>query len=164
MNPDKTMSLLTATARPTDDYNATVEGFDEKVGAGVLNVQRLLDKSDYCIEYVNESPYNASGLISKPMYIPAGTEVQIALSWLAVTSGGSETATSVTGVSVHDYDLHLTTSAGGTPVASSTLTDSNVEFIRFTIPTSQTYWIEVDLARSISGTVSDYIFLTWAIN
>ncbi|MBQ8288584.1 MAG: S8/S53 family peptidase [Clostridia bacterium] len=163
--PDKTMALLTSTAQYTDDYSETIEYFDAKVGAGVLDAQKMIDNSDNFIEHMNSETTSTIGIVSEPIYLVAGTEIQISLAWLARTDGYVDKSGNIhySETDVTDFDLYLTTSQGGDVIAWSSLLDSNVEMIRYTVETTGTYWIEVDLNDSIDDTDKyELLYITYS--
>ncbi len=164
--PDKTMALLTATAQYTDDYSETIDHFDAKVGAGVLDSQKLIENSENFVEHMNSETESSIGIVSEPIYLVAGTEIQIGLAWLARTDGYIDEYGRIhySETDVTDFDLYLVTSSGDTIIESSTLTDSNIEMIRFTIVTTGTYRIEVDLCETIPESEKyELLFVAYSI-
>lgn len=79
--PEVIMSMLTATADKTYDYAANdYSGFDNKVGAGVLNVGRLLSNPTYyACDGVDVEPNSTHTEFS--VYLNEGEKIQVALVW-----------------------------------------------------------------------------------
>ena len=92
---------------------------------------------------------------SQNVYLSSGTELQIGLAWLAsATLSGNN-------VYLTNYDLYLYDSYGAL-VASSTLTNSSVELIRYTATTAGTYTMVVYQSGSKTSTIgAETIYLTY---
>ena len=156
--PDRVMSVLTSTAQKTYDYGngSFIGNFDKKVGAGIIDLDAAIESYQYTVlKNTNTAP--KTEIISKELTLTAGTEIQIALSWLATADATNET------VYVTDYDIYLY-NAAGTRVITSTLSRTNVEMLRYIVPTTGTYRIvafQFDLMNSNIN--QDWISLTYTV-
>ena len=137
--PDLVKAVLVATATETADNNADVEHFDERVGAGCLNVWEAVRHTNSAYySFWDQGPVDEEAY-SRTISLTAGKEVQIALSWLVDVSSDYQIREDT------DYDLILySVSNPGNPVAISQQWHyANTEFIRFTVPTTGAYRIVV---------------------
>ena len=147
--PERVLSVVTSTAQKTYDYSATIGDFDNKVGAGLISLEGMLNSS----VYQNKANTNATAktkVISKNVYLSAGTEVQIGLGWLVTVDLDEEE------VYVTDYDLRIYDSSGNL-VKSTYLTNTNIEMIRTSITSSGTYTI----VAYQYGTMNDNVNIDW---
>ena len=147
--PERVLSVITSTAQKTYDYSATIGDFDNKVGAGLVSLEGMLNSSIY----QNKSNTNTTAktnVISKSVYLSAGTEVQIGLGWLVTVDLDEEE------VYVTDYDLRIYDSSGNL-VKSTYLTNTNIEVLRTTITSSGTYTI----VAYQYGTMDDNVSRDW---
>jgi len=156
--PDSVLSVLTSTARKTYDYSTQENGylnhFDEKVGAGIMDLERMLNADVFDLVR-NTNQWFAAEIISDSIYLPVGTELQIALTWL-ITHEKRGTEAYVT-----DYNLFVLDSSGDL-VEGSIRVDSNIEMIRVTLPHSGTYRIVVDQVSVMPSAVEeDWLALTY---
>lgn len=142
--PERIQALIASTARETYDYSETVGFFDEKVGAGILDLERMINSS-YEVCVYNESGESHAELASIDVYLNAGDEIQAAISWLIDVTGleNGYVNDASTNLFINDYDLLIYNSRGVTE-ADSDLLDSNVEMFRFVAPTSGTYTIVIE--------------------
>lgn len=156
--PESVLSVLTSTAQKTYDYSVHQSGyynnFDERVGAGIIDLDRMLNADVFdVIQNTNRS--SDVEIVSEPIYLPAGTELQISLAWL-VTHDGYEFEVYVT-----DYDLRVL-DLYGEWVDASFLIDSNTEMVRITAPHSGTYRIVIHQADTMSPAIDEeWISLTY---
>ena len=151
VNPQKVLSLINSTATKTADYFSDLEEYDSHVGAGMINLQRMLLNSNTCSTFENTVSSTSNTVFSQNLYLNAGRELQIALAWLVETSApepatnsNGDTVSIVSEITLADYDIYLVNTSGGSvDVASSALSFSNVELIRFSSELSGFYRIEV---------------------
>jgi len=127
--PERIMALITATADRSYDYVGDVDYFDYELGAGVINLDRMLENDSYWNDYIiNETAQTE--IYRTSVSIPAGNQLQAGLSWLVdadrTVSGGQY----VYDIFEMDYDLKLYNSAGRL-VCSSELALTNVEMLRY---------------------------------
>lgn len=135
--PEIILSIITATAKKTYDYSATISGFDNKVGAGIIDLKRIL--SGFGIETQLEQWDVAGEVFSKEIYYSPGSEACISLAWLAAANYTSSSQISTV---CTDYEIRLYSSSG-TLLAMSNLSDSNVELIRKTVTSAGYYRVVV---------------------
>jgi len=156
--PDRVMSVLTSTAQKTYDYGEGnfIGNFNKKVGAGIIDLDAAIESYQYTVlKNTNSTP--RTEIISKELTLTAGTEIQIALSWLVTADATNET------VYVTDYDLYLYNSTG-TRVVTSSLTRTNVEMLRYIVPTTETYRIVAFQFSPMNSNVDqDWISLTYTV-
>lgn len=152
--PERVLSVLSSTAQKNYNYSASIGDFDEKTGAGIIDLERMIDNNVFTVEY-NTTHASGNDIISTSLYLTAGTEIQIGLAWL-VTSDPDANAVYVT-----DYDLRIFDSEGNR-VDTSLLVRSNIEMLRITIPESDTYKIVVYQWGTMNSNVDgDWIALTY---
>lgn len=153
LSPEKVLATVTSTAQETYGYSGTIGEFDNKVGAGIVNLERMIDNDVVTYAY-NTSGIAQTTVISRNVYLTAGAELQVGLAWLAIADLNPTT------VYVTNYDLYVYGPNGGN--ITSTLTSSNVEMLRIPITTTGTYRIVVYQAEDINVDVSgDYISLAY---
>lgn len=152
--PERVLSVLNSTAQKNYDYTASISDFDTKTGAGIIDLERMIDNDIFTVKF-NTTHTSGSDIISTSLYLTAGTEIQIGLAWL-VTSDTEADAVYVT-----DYDLRIFDSEGNR-VDTSLLANSNIEMLRITIPESDTYKIVVYQWGTMNSNVNgDWIALTY---
>lgn len=131
--PESIMAILTSTASKTDDYSFDNEYFDEKIGAGLINLERMISSETVVYDHTFED--TTDGMVYTPIAISleAGQELQLSLVMFShVESDGD-----VNSVLFTDYDIFIYPFMGSTVLASSTFSiDSNVELIRYTATTT----------------------------
>lgn len=157
--PDSVLSVLTSTAQQIHDYstqgNVYSNHFDEKVGAGIIDLERMLNAEVFDVVQ-NTNRLYAAEIVSDSIYLPVGTELQISLTWLISHEEENGTEAYVT-----DYNLFVLDSYGDL-VAASVLEDSNVEMIRVITPHSGRYRIVVDQVSLMPSAVEeDWLALTY---
>lgn len=156
--PERILSVLTSTAQKTSDYNADVGNFDSRVGAGVIDLQRMIDSEFFVNEHNTDGVQN-SELLSVEKYVQAGTELQVGLAWLVTAVNTSTTGINISEVYVTDYDLRIYAPSGA--LVSSGLTSSNVELVRLTATETGTYRIVLYQWGAINvNNEGDWISLT----
>lgn len=157
--PDSVLSVLTSTAQQIHEYstqgNVYSNHFDEKVGAGIIDLERMLNAEVFDVVQ-NTNRLYAAEIVSDSIYLPVGTELQISLTWLISHEEENGTEAYVT-----DYNLFVLDSYGDL-VAASVLEDSNVEMIRVITPHSGRYRIVVDQVSLMPSAVEeDWLALTY---
>lgn len=156
--PERVLSVITSTAQQTRDYDADVGNFDSRVGAGVIDLQRMIDSDLYVSEH-NTDGSQKTELLSVEMSLQEGADLQVGLAWLVTAINTSSTDISISDVYVTDYDLRIYAPSG--TLVSSTLVYSNVELVRLTAEETGTYRIVVYQWGSINENVEgDWISLT----
>ena len=105
---------------------------------------------------------------TQEIYLQSGTDVQIASAWFAKTSTTMDHSIPVVSeILVTDYNIYLVnTTLGNTTdyvtVASSTLSNSNIEMIRYHAELSGTYRIIVYQAGNMhENNTSDWVYLNY---
>ena len=134
--PERVSAVINATALETSDYSNDIGEFDERVGSGMINLNKMLSDVNY-IDIRNGNSTPGVEIINENVDLVAGTQIQIALSWMI---DASTAATDVDAIYLTDYDLYVLDSWDNI-IASSVLSNSNVELIRTTIATTGTYRI-----------------------
>lgn len=138
--PERIMSVITSTAKKTNDYSTTVGQFDSKVGAGVIDLQKMMESS-YSISKHHSTGSALSEVVGFEMSLTKGQDIQVALSWLAFAQRLDMNLLSIKKVHVTDYDLRIYQPSGN--YTSSSLTLTNVEMLRYTAPESGSYRIVI---------------------
>lgn len=159
--PEEIMARLCATADTVSGYTSNYESaIDPKVGAGLLNINRLL--SDYTvISDWNIGPDENSFVKEYEIQLSAGDELQCAFSWSVVTSE--------TGVPYFaDYMILLyepDNSNNTYPDDASVLNNSNMQLIRHTAAMSGTYRLLILLDGAVSQNVdSEWFSIAYNVN
>lgn len=143
MHPQRIISVIMATADKTDDYSTqgVSKQMDQKVGAGIVNLQRMLDYTLNMYTFYAQGSAGAE-VYSKNVYVNSGVEIQIALAWL-IGAVHTEFVNENGGIKyVTDYDLYLCDSAGNV-ISKSMYSNSNTELIRYQIAVAGYYRIFV---------------------
>ena len=134
--PERVLSVITSTAQKTYDYSATNGVLDDKVGAGLISLEGMLNSTIYqnkgCLHAIR-----GVDVISKDVYLPANTIVQIALAWLVTVNQNQQQ------VYVTDYGMEIYDSSGDRVGISRVYDITNIEMIRLSITESDTYTIVV---------------------
>ena len=157
--PERVISVLTSTAQKTHDYNADVGNFDSRVGAGVIDLQRMVN-SNLFRNLNNMDGTAQTELSSNNIVLQNGAELQVGLAWLANAINASSSGYSISNVYVTDYDLRIYSPSGA--LVSSALISSNVELVRLTATETGTYRIVVYQWGAINPNVTeDWISLTY---
>lgn len=164
--PERVLSLVTSTAQKTDDYGEDIGYFSDKVGAGVLDLQRMIEGNNSNNQYYKVVTATGSGtseIVSIDVNLQKGEKLQVGLAWLATAVNSSNAGVSISDVRVTDYNLRIYTPSGAT--VSSALTYSNVELIRLTASVSGNYRIIISRTGTIAGgTKGDRLSLTYNIS
>ena len=154
--PERILSLLISTAQKNEGYEETVGYFDDKTGAGIIDLERMIDSDKFCVLY-NDDPTAERWITGLGENLTAGTEVQIGLAWIAVYYSRDEQRDA----HITNYDLKVLDSSGDT-IFSSTLTDSNIELVRFTVPRDDRYQFWIYQTEAINPcVVEDWIALSY---
>ena len=160
--PERIQSVLMSTARKTNDYGNDIGNFDREVGAGVVDLQRMLD-SDLSLQTNNWNDSSRVYVAEINVYLSAGQELQAALAWLVRAVNSSSSSIQVSGVYSTNYHLLIRNSTGSL-ITGSTLVSGNVEMIRWRASTSGTYTLAVYQVGSVVADESgDWISLTYNI-
>lgn len=147
-------ALLAATAninKITNPGNSKYAGFYEKAGAGMLDVDRLLNTflfNDNWFFNFEESPDKIVKEVNVWMY--EGLTMRACAAWFAKPTSG-QTAPVVT-----DYDLRIYNNSTGALVASSSSSTNNMELLTYTAPTEGSYKIQLYMFSSSVTNGSDY--------
>lgn len=137
--PERVMSVVTSAAQKTADYTANVGQFDSRVGAGVIDLQKMLNNgTKYRIEY-RYAGSASSDFLTLELNLTAGMNFQAALAWMSYPVNASTTGISISQVILTDYDLRIYSPSN--QLYASQLGDSNVEMVRFTVEETGTYRI-----------------------
>lgn len=131
--------------------------FDEKVGAGIIDLEAMIDNNFYYSTFNSDGEATTNAL-SRQIQLNQGTEIQVGLAWLVTANTDDEE------VYVTNYDLAIINSSGRI-IASSRLTLSNVEMLRYTVETTDTYTIVARQFGDINSNNSgDWISLVYNFN
>ena len=154
--PERILALLVSTAQRNNGNEETIGYFDEKTGAGIIDLERMIDSDKFCVLY-NDDPTAERWITGLGENLTAGTEVQIGLAWIAVYYSRDEQRDA----HITNYDLKVLDSSGDT-IFSSTLTDSNIELVRFTVPRDDRYQFWIYQTEAINPcVVEDWIALSY---
>lgn len=157
--PERVLSLLISTAQKNYGYetNSNTNHFDEKTGAGIIDLERMIDSNRFIVCY-NDEPELGKQIVVLGEDLTEGTEIQIGLAWIVTcyfdVEGEEE-------ICVTDYDLQIFDSDGNY-MDSSSYTKSNIELIRFTAPKDDRYQIRIYQWGEMSPhVVEDWIALSY---
>ena len=160
--PEKIMSVLAASAKKTYNYSATVNHFDDKVGAGVFDLEAALSAT-LLYETTNyyEPPIKRNVEIASLNISGFAEEIlQVSLAWnVQVDSYEDDYYTNCSYLT--DYNLKVYDPYGYL-LYETTLIANNVEMVRVTLPGSATYRVviyqEGEIHEDNSG---DYLCLSY---
>lgn len=126
VNPEKAVSLITATAIPYEDYprNKT-NNLNDMIGAGLVNFQNMMD-CYYCGRIIKNTLRTENMVFyDVPLRLEVGETLSFAVFWLANVASNS------TSVSFTDYDIRLFDNDGNV-VATSLSSKNNLETLLYT--------------------------------
>lgn len=154
-------ALLMSTATKTDDYIESVLHMDERVGAGVLNVEKLLNTST---TYLSLQPsYPDSIVKTTEIHLDKGDELQAALAWDAWIYY-VDTDQFSQGTYTTDFKLQLY-NENDELVCESDFINNTVEFFRYVATESGTYLLTIYQDGVEPGPVeSTYISWSYSIS
>ena len=160
--PERIMAVLISTANMTNDYSEDNGGFSDKVGAGVIDLQEMIDSNLY-YSTCNTNGTRLSEVNRINVSMEKGEKLQVGLSWLVTAVNASISSVNISNVLLTDYDLEIYSSSGAL-VKSSELIYSNTEMIRYTANENDIYTIVIYQYNSIaSGNYGDWIALSYNI-
>ncbi len=154
-------ALIMASANKTEDYVADVGYLDDRVGAGSLDVNELLNIETLGYNYVTpEMNLENTVVAGKTINLSQGDELQAAACWYATLPYANSNQKYIT-----NYDLKLY-NENNVLVCESTFDNTNtVEFIRYTAPTSGQYTLSVYLNGAMNpNNPSDYVYYACYVN
>ena len=138
-SPAGIKALLVANANQTDDYSSDCGNFDDRVGAGYIDLERMMSnwyRVKNC-SVVSDSP-SGTEVASYSIAPATGGQLQIVLTWYIYYETQGDTLGYLT-----DYDIRVYNSSGEI-VASSTISAfSNIEMLRYDVEEDDTYRIVV---------------------
>lgn len=139
LNPTAIKAMLISGAKQTDDHsNMSNTFFDDRIGAGCVNLENMKDSE--CIIYMGSN--NSSSLVNNFVYsydisLRKNDVLQNSVSWFAHFDDTNNT------LDASDFNIMVYNSSGNL-VASSSLGEFNTsEFIRYKAPSAGTYTIKV---------------------
>jgi hypothetical protein len=148
LKPTRTKAILMATAKKTADYNADAGNFDAHVGAGVVNVESLLTNWFHYITYtIPAGSPSGTQISSYTVSLTAGQELQVALAWFMHYTPGNS------GGYITNYSIYIYNSSNQLVAVSNIIAFSNVEMLRYNVPTTGNYRIVVYQAGSMDSSV-----------
>lgn len=164
-HPELVMAILQATADISslsstyNDYDSS--GLEEKVGAGMLRVDRAVD-SVYRRSYTtltNNDKYKTN-IREIRIYLSSGDDFQASLVWL---KNMLYTGNGLLALSSTDLDLRLYNPSGNL-VDSSSSSSYNTEYIRYTASVSGYYTLKVYQWGNYATIGSEYIGVAYWYN
>lgn len=135
---DSAAALLAASANIKKIKNpagSSYAGFDKKAGAGMLDVDRLINSS-HEVYFANSSVPSNKVVKEVDIWLYAGLPVKACAAWYAQPTDGQLNP------KITDYDLRLLDSSGNT-VASSASAGNNQELLSYTAPSEGAYKIQL---------------------
>jgi len=167
-SPEAVQSILSATAQKTADYTislGTNRHSDLKVGAGVIDLERMISCED-CINTITYNTHTNPIVWTQYIYLEQGQEIQVGLSWLVSTVPSSSSNEGE--LYLTDYNLYLFDPSDpdftGMAPATSQLTNSNVEMLRYTATVDGVYVVRIYRFLTMNANnQTDYISLAYSI-
>ena len=155
--PEQTAAALEASSSHEilSDFSTGIANHDKENGAGVLDVDCLLNSLTIADTHLNNNDKVKTNVLSLQVYLKAGQKIKINLYWLARFNTSDDT------LYYTDYDLRLTYS--GTSKSSSTSPSSNSELVMYTVETTGTYTINVFQFGAYTGTGYDFLGIAYKI-
>lgn len=152
--PHVVMALLMASTQRIEQY-ATSSGFNNEIGAGMLNVQNAMDNI-YNRNYFTVSEDQVGEFVGVSMvYLEAGQRIRIA--FVSMVTADVSTNTDL----VTDYDLYLYDYDGA--MKASCLKTYNNEFIDYVVTSTGYYYIKVKQYAAKKTVYDDYCAYAWNI-
>lgn len=164
--PEDIMALIMASAEKTNDYQGYSVGynsFDERIGAGVINLNNALSADTVLDNFTVSSADQGEIVYSQTVLLSAGKTIQVALSMLVPTE--MEGTDAAYPIDFTDFNIYLVPQLSEDAVASSTLSDaSNHELFRYYVSTTQRYRIIVRANESqLSSSPSSWLSIAYSI-
>ena len=159
--PESIMAILTATASKTDDYSCDYGYFDDKVGAGLLNLERMVSGETIVFDYTFEDAFEGMTHTPHAFTLQAGQTLQLSLVMFSYISEDRDIDSTI----FTDYDITIYPLIGATPLESSGFGwDSNVELIRYTASTTEVIRISIEACEDCVHTNGvDYVAWSYCI-
>ena len=148
LSPERALAVVVTGAEKTYDFSAS-ENFNDKIGWGILNMDRMFEVGANYVDGSNNNDYTGN-IVTKQVYVTAGKELQAGLCWL-ITADPEKEEKYIT-----DYDLKIYSNLYGQPVATSSSSDSNTEVVRYTPQFSGSCWIVVTQNDPINDDLIKY--------
>ncbi len=159
-NPAKVKSILISTAEKTHDYTLDRGNFDDKVGAGVVNVEKAVSDNYNRTYTINVSNDALSGdrVFTVTFLMNAGETLNVALAWYGYSEYNEANNDEQNAYAV-DYRVVIDRSS--TSYASSNTAFSNVELIRYTAESTGYYSIIVYKIDTLTNPIGDTLSLAF---
>lgn len=156
--PELIMPIITASADNIEGYSSkNSDGFNDKVGAGFINIQAALDNVYNTTNFIYTTQDESGIFVSEKLVtIGANGTIKISFASLVNTDGSAETN------KVTDYDLRLYTSAGSYIAGISSL--SNTELLEYTSQSGGNYIIKIYLYSAKKTELTDYCGYAYKIS
>lgn len=150
--PELVKSVLISTANKTYDYAATDNNFDKKVGAGIVDLEALLDNNNH-YAFENTNRVANTEIASVEIYLVAGDTINIGLAWLVTADSENEIEY------LTNYNLKL---IGSNHQVQTALVATNTEILRHQVVETGLYRIVVYQRSTMDANVScDLVALTY---
>lgn len=147
-SPQKIKAALIANSRITLDYSADRGNFDDRVGAGCVDLAAMFENSTRCASSSVPEGSSAGQLVTAILLsLKKGEELQVGLAWYMYVTPGSS-AGYITNYNIMVYN------ASGELVASSTISNfSNVEMVRYTAEATGSYTVKIYQISSMNSAI-----------
>ena len=155
--PELILSLLTSTATKTNDYTQSAGYFDTKVGAGVVNLEKMIQYTQHQL-ITNTNHTAGAEIYAVEVYRTYGSTLSVGLSWLIGFDLDTGAVLPLTNYGIKIYG------PSGNMIGASNLTDSNVELYRQNIALAQTGWYKIvvyQYGAMDENQSRDYLALTY---
>ena len=158
-SPAWVKSALMAMAQMPSDYVADCGHFDDRVGAGVIDLGGMLGYPPDRYIYVDPGATGGTYVCTDTMYLQAGETLEMALAWDVYKNSDAGNVPFY----LTNYELFLYDPSGQTAAVSNL--SSNVELIRFTAQTGGYYTYKVFQFSTMSpyNYTGDILYLTYHI-
>ena len=141
-----------ASANKTSDFVADRGNFDDRVGAGCIDLAAMCASWYRTREYtVSAGATAGTQLGSTSVGLTAGSELQVTLAWTMHYTPGD------TAGYLSNYDVRIYNSEGIIVASSVIPAFTNVEMLRYTVETEGTYRIVVYLYENMNTNISGEI-------
>jgi len=158
--PELILPVLSASAvtLPVEEDRVDYSGYNDKTGAGILDIDKALEVVNYCAGFtVSNNSVSDKFLYGTTVDLVAGQTIKIAFMSLVNSEGSTDIFDKVT-----DYDLFLF-DPNGNQLKRTSSVYNNTEMIEYRVNQTGTYTIKVKIVSPKKTTTKDCCGLVYSV-